>query len=60
MSNQEIIKSLIEGHSLNYGVHGRNMDIVEFMADLERHGLITITDVSLSQETRYEARWKDE
>lgn len=57
MNDDEILAALKSGETLNFGCNGRNTDVMDFMADLERQGLIKITDASLSQETRCDARW---
>ena len=57
MTDEQIIDALKAGETLNFGMHGRNMEVIELMAKLEREGKIETKDVSLSQETRREAKW---
>ena len=60
MTDDEIISDLQEGYRLTFGVHGRNMEVVDLMARLEKAGLIRTEDLGLSQETRRGAIWISE
>lgn len=57
MTDEEIVAALKRGETLTFGCHGRNTEVMDFMADLERKGLIETRDLGLSQETRREAKW---
>lgn len=57
MTDEQIIEYLKAGETLNFGLHGRNTDVMELMARLEDEGKIETWDVSLSQETRRAAKW---
>ncbi len=57
MTNEQAIAALKSGETLTFGCNGRNIEVMEFMADLERQGLIETRDIFLSQETRREAKW---
>mgnify|MGYP000247596074 CR=1 FL=1 len=57
MTDAQILKHLRAGRTLNFGVNGRNTEVMAFMAELEEQGLIKTRDMGLSQETRREARW---
>ena len=57
MTDAEIIERLKRGETLNFGCNGRNAEIMDLMADLEKRGLIETWDLGLSQETRRAARW---
>lgn len=57
MWKDEIINALKSGEIVNFGCNGRNLEVMEFMAELEKQGLIKTMDMGLSQETRLEAFW---
>lgn len=57
MTDEEALAALKAGETLTYGIHGRNLEVIAFFADLEAKGLITTSDISRPQETRREARW---
>lgn len=57
MTDEQIIEHLKSGETLTFGVNGRNAEVMELMADLERQGKIETWDDSLSQETRRAAKW---
>lgn len=57
MTDAEIIAALKAGEVLNFGCNGRNLEIMALMNGLQEQGLISLTDMGLSQETRMEARW---
>ena len=57
MTDEQIIASLQQGDHLTFGLHGRNFEVMDLMAKMERAGLIRTDDDSLSQETRREAEW---
>lgn len=57
MTDKEIIEYLKSGETLNFGCNGRNTEIMDLMAKLEKDGLIATEDIGLSQETRRTARW---
>ena len=57
MTDLEIITFLQEGGRPTFGMHGRNMEVMDLMARMERAGLINTEDASLSQETRRRAVW---
>jgi len=57
MTDNEIIDALKSGAVLNYGLNGRNMDIVNSMSNLRDQGLIELEDMGLEQETRMTAKW---
>ncbi len=57
MSDEEILAALKSGQTLHFGCNGRNMDVVNFMNGLHEQGMITLSDMGLSQETRMEAKW---
>jgi hypothetical protein len=57
MTDEQIIAALKSGEVVNFGMNGRNVEVMRLMADLEKRGLITTWDASGSQETRREARW---
>jgi hypothetical protein len=58
MTDSEIVEYLKSGGVGNFGATSRNQSIMALMASLERDGLVTITDVSTRQETRFEVQWK--
>jgi hypothetical protein len=60
MTDEEIIAALKSGETVNYGVHGRNMEVISLIDGLLWEGLVKVEDVSSSQETRYAARWVGE
>jgi hypothetical protein len=57
MTDIEIIDYLKLGGVLNYGCHGRNMEVIALIDRLESEGLVVTEDCSTSQETRREVRW---
>ena len=57
MTDPEIIRFLQEGGRPTFGVHGRNMEVINLIASMERADLIRTEDASLSQETRRRAVW---
>ena len=57
MTDEQILTYLKSGEELNYGCHGRNTDVMEFIADLEKQGLVKTWDISSSQETRRAVKW---
>lgn len=57
MTDPEIIEFLQGGGRPNFGMHGRNMDVINLMASMEHAGLIRTEDASLTQETRRTAVW---
>ena len=57
MTDAQILAALKAGEVLTFGCHGRNTEVMDFMADLEKRGLIETKDMGLDQETRREARW---
>lgn len=57
MTDEEIIKLLKQGETLNFGCNGRNIEIMELMHRLEKDGLIETKDMGLEQETRRTAKW---
>ena len=57
MTDEEIITYLQKGGELTFGMHGRNAEVMNLMADMEKAGLIRTEDASLSQETRRRAVW---
>lgn len=57
MTNEEILTHLKSGGVCHFGCHGRNREVIEFIADLEKQGLVETRDASLSQETRREVWW---
>lgn len=57
MTDPEIITFLQEGGRPTYGMHSRNMEVINLMASMEKAGLIRTEDASLSQETRRSAVW---
>ncbi len=57
MTNEQVIAALKSGETVTFGCNGRNTEVMEFMADLERKCLIETWDMGLSQETRREAKW---
>lgn len=57
MTDEQIIEALKSGEVCTFGMNGRNMDVINLMARLEREGKIETWDVSLSQETRRAAKW---
>lgn len=57
MTDPEIIKFLQEGGLPTFGMHGRNMEVINLMDSMEKAGLIRTDDASLSQETRRSAVW---
>lgn len=64
MTDAQIRQCIADGYILNFGCNGRNMDVMNLMADLEKTGVIKTRDCSLSQETRREAiradlAWED-
>lgn len=59
MTDKEALEALKAGETLTYGINGRNLEVMAFFADLEAKGLITTKNISSSQETRREARWKN-
>ncbi len=60
MTDEQILAHLKAGNVANYGMHGRNMEVVNFIADLEARGLVKTRDASSSQETRREVWWTGE
>ena len=54
MTDQQILEHLERGEILNFGCNGRNQEVMDFIADLEREGKVKTRDASLSQETRRE------
>lgn len=58
MDDAQIIAALKAGEVLHYGMHGRNLEVMNLMADLEARGLIETWDYSSSQETRRAAKWR--
>ena len=59
MTDEEIVRALHEGHTLFYGVNGRNTEVMNFIEKLEASGIVSTWDASLSQETRRGVRMKD-
>lgn len=57
MTNEQIIEHLKHGRTLKFGCNGRNADVMEFIAGLEREGKVVTEDASESQETRRSVRW---
>ncbi|WP_370281584.1 hypothetical protein [Pseudooceanicola sp.] len=57
MTDAEIITCLQKGERPTYGMHGRNIEVMNLMASMEKAGLIRTADASLSQETRRSAVW---
>lgn len=57
MTDPEIIKFLQDGGRPTFGMHGRNMEVINLMASMEKTGLIRTEDASISQETRRRAVW---
>ena len=57
MTDEQIISALKAGETLNFGLHGRNTEVMDLMHKLETEGKIETWDVSGSQETRRAARW---
>lgn len=57
MTDQEIIDALKTGEVCTFGCNGRNTEVMDLMARLEREGKIKTWDESLSQETRRAAKW---
>lgn len=60
MTNEQIIATLKTGETVTFGLNGRNMDVVDFMANLELTGFITTEDCSTSQESRRSAKWVEQ
>lgn len=60
VTDAEIITCLQEGDRPTYGMHGRNMEVINLMVSMEKAGLIRTEDASLSQETRRRAVWVSE
>ena len=57
MTDAEIITCMQQGHRPTYGMHGRNTEVMDLMASMEKAGLIRTEDASISQETRRRAVW---
>jgi hypothetical protein len=57
MTDEQILERLKSGEVANYAVHGYNLNVVNFIADLEERGLVQARDASSSQETRREVWW---
>lgn len=57
MTDEEIIAALKSGAVCNFGCNSRNLEVMALMNGLQEQGLISLTDMGLSQETRMEARW---
>ena len=48
MTDLEIIKSLQAGENLTFGVHGRNLEVIDLMHRMKVAGLVKTEDASLS------------
>ena len=57
MTDNEIVAYLKSGGTANYGINGRNIDVVNLIAGLESKGMVETRDASTSQETRREVSW---